>query len=595
MKRLLALDPSDVPVLQVTTLRRIFAYLAPYRGRGALVCACIVGAALLNLVPAILVKRLIDDAVPARDVQLLLILCGGMIAGPIIAGVMQVAQKYLTSAIGASVMLDLRVAMFRHLHRQALSYFSTARPGETISRVLNDVEGIGQAVSRTLLAVLENALILATTATLVILLDWRLAIIALFLLPAFIVPTRRVGRRRKLLKRSVQARLAELTGILSETLSVSGALLVKVSGSEEAEAERLAAKGRELRDLSLRQTLVGRWFQMLLGLFESAGPAMVFAGGGLLVIGGHLGLGTVVAFVTLLKRLYTPASQLAGVHVDLVTSYAYFDRVFAVLDHVPAITSPPDAVSLPRAARGHVEFRNVSFSYSPGEPLLRGIDLDIQPGRCLAIVGASGAGKSSLASLVPRLYDVTDGAVLIDGHDVRSLELGSLRANIGVVTQDTYLFHATILDNLRYARPGGASEEEVHRAARAAQIHDFIVALPDGYQTMVGERGNRLAGGERQRLAIARAILKDPSILILDEATSSLDTRSEYLIQAALQPLLAGRTSLVIAHRLSTIRRADEIVVLHRGRIVERGTHADLLASRGAYASFHDAQDREAA
>jgi ATP-binding cassette subfamily B protein len=594
MKRPFALDPAEVPVLQVTTLRRIFAYLAPYRGRGILVCACIVGAALLNLAPAILVKRLIDDAVPARDMRLLLVLCAGMLVGPLIAGALQVAQKYLTSAIGESVMLDLRVAMFRHLHRQSLSYFSTARPGETISRVLNDVEGIGQAVARTLLAVLENALILGTTATLVILLDWRLAIIALVLLPAFIVPTRRVGRRRKLLKRSVQARLAELTGILSETLSVSGALLVKVSGAEEAETERLAAKGRELRDLSLRQTLVGRWFQMLLGLFESAGPALVFAGGGLLVIGGHLGLGTVVAFVTLLKRLYTPASQLAGVHVDLVTSYAYFDRVFAVLDHAPSIISPPDALSLSRA-RGRVEFRNVSFSYAAGEPLLRGIDLEVHPGQCLAIVGASGAGKSSLAALVPRLYDVTDGAVLVDGHDVRSLELASLRANIGMVTQDTYLFHASILDNLRYARPGGASEEEVHRAARAAQIHDFIVALPDGYQTMVGERGNRLAGGERQRLAIARAILKDPSILILDEATSSLDTRSEYLIQAALQPLLAGRTSLVIAHRLSTIRRADEIVVLQRGRIVERGTHAELLARRGAYAGFHDAQEREAA
>jgi len=345
--------------------------------------------------------------------------------------------------------------------------------------------------------------------------------------------------------------------------------------------------------ISLRQTLAGRWFQMLLDLFETAGPAVVFAAGGWLVIGGHVGLGTVIAFVTVLRRLYQPASQLAGVHVDVVTSYAYFERIFSVLDLRPAIVDEPGAAPL-REPRGELEFRNVSFSYGRRDEALAHVNLVVPGGKTVAIVGASGAGKSTLVALVPRLYDPTEGAVLLDGRDIRTMPLKSLRSHIAVVLQETYLFNASILDNLRYARPE-ATDAEVEAAARAAHMHDVISGLPAGYRTVVGERGYRLSGGERQRVAIARAILKDPSILILDEATSALDSASEALVQAAMTPLLAGRTSLVIAHRLSTVIRADLIVVLDKGRIVERGTHLELLRQRGVYADYHSRQALAAA
>jgi ATP-binding cassette subfamily B protein len=436
-----------------------------------------------------------------------------------------------------------------------------------------------------LVKLLQNTLVVMTAVGALLWLDWRLSIIALALLPAFIIPTRRIGQRRKSLKRGVQASLAEVTGVLLETLSVSGALLVKVSGSEAHEAARLEKKTHDLMDLSLRHNLVGRWFSMMMKFLEDVGPALIYAFGGWFVISGHIALGTVIAFVALLKRLYSPASDLAGVRVDVVTSYAYFDRIFTVLDLEPTIKNRPDAKVLD-AVEGRIHFDHVSFTYEGGEAgTLHELDLEIAAGECVALVGSSGAGKSTLVALVPRLYDPTAGRVTVDDHDLRDLDLASLRSHIAMVTQETYLFHDTILENLRYGRPG-ATRDQIEAAARSAQIHDVIAGLPDGYETIVGDRGHRLSGGERQRLAIARALLKNPRILILDEATSSLDSHNEALIQVALEPLLANRTSLVIAHRLSTIRKADQIVVLDHGRIVERGTHDDLVARNGRYAEL---------
>ncbi len=587
------IDPKDLPEVQRATLRRIFTYLRPYRAQTMLVVAAIVLSAGLGLTPSLCIKAIVDDAIPGANRTELLVLAGAMIAGPLLAGLLSVLQRYMAAYIAEHVMYDLRNQVFRHVQRQSISYFMTARPGEVVSRVLNDVQGVGQMLRDNLVKVLQNALVVATAAGAILWLDWRLAIVALALLPAFILPTRRIGQRRKKLKRRAQASLAEVTGVLLETLSVSGALLVKVSGSEEHEAARLEEKTSELREVSLRHNLVGRWFQMLMKWFEEIGPALIYAFGGWLVISGELALGTVVAFVALLKRLYSPASDLATVRVDVVTSYAYFDRIFSVLDLVPAIRDAPGAEPL-REAQGAIRFEHVSFSYPGGDgATLENIDLDIAPGQCVALVGRSGAGKSTLAALVSRLYDPIEGRVLVDGHDLRALQVASVRAHIAVVTQETYLFHESILENLRYARPE-ATREQIEEAARSAQIHDFIASLPEGYDTVVGDRGYRLSGGERQRLAIARALLKDPRILILDEATSSLDSHNELLIQSALEPLLANRTSLVIAHRLSTIRKANLIVVLDKGRIVELGTHEQLLGNTGRYAELLREQQRAA-
>mgnify|MGYP000986784041 CR=1 FL=1 len=576
------IDPTLAPEMERATLRRIAGFVRPYARPAALVLVLIVATSVLDLLPPLLVKRLVDVAIPQRDVRALAWLAVGMVVAPLAADILGMAEKYATTWIGEHAMLDLRVRLFRHLHRQGIGYFAAIKPGEAVSRILNDVEGVGSVVEGTLFDIVDDVIVVVTTLIVIFALDVRLALLSVTMLPLFILPTRRVGKVRKQLRRQAQARKAELTGILTETLSISGALLLKVFGAADLETERFRAKADELVRLSLRQTLVGRQYQLLIGLFKNIGPALVFGFGGWIVIQGNgVGLGTLVAFVTLIKRLYGPASSLVGVHIDIVVSYAYFDRIFGILDLEPSIRDAPDALR-PDALRGVLTLDDVSFAYDATAPTLSHIDLTVEPGQMVAVVGPSGAGKSTLAMLVPRLYDVTGGAIRVDGYDVRGVEQDWLREQIAMVTQETYLFHTSVIENLRYGRPT-ASLAEVVEAAKAAQIHDLIAGLPNGYDTIAGDRGYRFSGGERQRLAIARAILKDPRILILDEATSNIDRPTERLIELALDRLLAGRTSIIIAHRLATVRRADEIVVVDHGTIVERGTFATLAAGDGPF------------
>lgn len=586
-----SIAPEDLPGLDSATFRRIVRCVKPYWLRASGVGICMIASAVLGLVSPWLVKRVVDLAIPNRDLYLLWWCCAGMIAAPVVAEFVRVGQKYAAEMIGQDVMLDLRIELYRRFLEIPFASFTKLRPGEPVSHVLNDVQGVGDVVSGTLADVVQNTIVVLSAMAFMLVLEWRLALVAIATMPLLILRTRRVGKARRAIKRRSQARTSELTGVVTETLSISGALLVRAFDSAETEVARFRLHAEELKRLALAQSLVGRWFRMLLRAFESVGPAIVFALGGWLIIRGQIPLGTVVALATLMKRVYNPASDLATVHVDLMTSYAYFERVFAVLDRTAPPREERPLTTLAKVA-GRLEFRNVSVVHdAESTAALSEINLTIAEGTTVGIVGPSGAGKTTLGALIMRLYDPTDGAVLLDGTDLRRVSPASLRANIAVVTQETFLLNATVLENLRYGNPS-ASRARIEDAARRAQIHDRIVALPEGYDTVVGERGYRFSTGERQRIAIARAIVKDARILILDEATSALDSVLERRLQQSLAPLLAGRTSVIIAHRLSTIRDADLIIVLDRGAIVERGTHDELLARNGQYAWLWRSQSR---
>ncbi len=569
-------------------LARILGMLVPYWREGGIVLVCLAASAIVGLAPPLLIRGVIDDALPNGKTQLLFLLVAGMVGFPLIGGLISVLQSYFSNFVGQRMMMDLRNQLYQHMTTLSLRFFTTTKTGEIMSRLNNDVGGVQDSVTGSLISIVNNVFILTSVLVLIFKMNWQLSLLAIGILPLFILPTRRVGRIRHDISRETQRRYAELTAFMEETLSISGYLLMKTFTRDAAQIDKFRAKNNEIFDLSMRRAVVGRWFFMMTQTIGSIGPALIYLAGGLLVIRGSLTVGTIVAFVALLGRLYGPAAQLASVHIDFMTALALFHRIFEYMDLEPEIADPPKAVALPMV-EGRITFDNVGFGYRADIPALRGVSFDVEPGQLAALVGPSGAGKTTITYLVPRFYDPTSGSVRIDGHDLRELSIESVRRRLGVVTQETFLFHSSIRENLLYSRDG-ATDDEIVAACKAAHIHDFISSLPEGYETVVGERGYRLSGGEKQRVAIARVILKDPRILIMDEATSSLDSHSEALIQAALQPLLKGRTSLVIAHRLSTILAADVILVVDHGQLVERGTHTELLALGGLYAKLYEQQ-----
>ncbi len=642
-------EKQDRPEISLALVRRVAGYGRPYLGRIIAMLGIIVIITLLSLVPPLLVRDLIDRTLPQRNFARLNLLALGMIAIPLVNGLLGVAQRYLSASIGEGVIYDLRVALYTHMQRMSLRFFTHTKTGELMSRLNNDVGGAQRAINGTIVDLLTNLITLVSTLAIMVRLNVHLTILSVLVLPLFIFPARLLGNRVREVVREQLSLNAEMNAMMNETLNVSGALLVKLFGRGASEIGRFSERASRVRRADIKQVYLMRWFALTTSLVSAVGSALVFYVGGLLVLHDpSFTIGTIVAFTAYLGNVYGPLTALTNARVDFATSLVSFERVFEVLDLPVEIKERPGALYL-KQIQGHVRFDHVSFSYRTGEgqagaiatlsevvrfgrgaasfqpPLsqeegkrpahsgaggraqnglaaedeppqparwaVHDVSFDVWPGQLAALVGPSGAGKTTITYLLPRLYEPSQGAILIDGHDIRDLTQDTLAEQIGMVTQETYLFNDTIQANLLYARPN-ATDAEIETACRVANIHDFILGLPEGYETVVGNRGYRLSGGEKQRLAIARVVLKNPRILVLDEATSSLDSQSEALIQAALERIMVGRTSLVIAHRLSTILAADTILVLDQGCLVEQGTHAELLAKGGLYASLYETQFR---
>jgi ATP-binding cassette subfamily B protein len=636
------------PKMDRATFKRIFAYAWPHRWSVAVVLVTIIAIALLDLIPPLLYRDLIDNVLPEKNWQRLNLLALAMIGVPILSGLVQVLQRYFSAKAGEGIIYDLRQQMYEHLQRMSLRFFTHTKSGEIISRFNSDVVGAQNAITGTIPNIITNVVILASTLAVMLTIEWRLTLLSVAVVPLFLFPAKRVAGILRDIRRTAMEHNAEMSNIVNETLTINGALLVKTFGSAARERERFRTSNHAVAEIGRRRAQVGQWFFMGMGISGAIGTAVVYWAGGWMVLNDTITVGTIVAFVAYLFRLYGPISALSNVQVEFAQSMVSFERVFEYLDKPVEIEERLNARVL-EDVEGEVLFENVTFGYgeasgkaqmpepAPAEVTLDGpqnraaangakangggygapggetqagaedetpansmarrlwavedVSFHVQPGQLVALVGPSGAGKTTITYLLPRLYDATGGRILIDGHDLRDVTLDSLAAQIGVVTQETYLFHDTVRANLLYARPD-ATQEEVEAACRAAYIHDRIMAYPEGYETVVGERGYRMSGGEKQRLAIARVILKNPRILVLDEATSHLDSQSEAYIQAALEPLMVGRTSFVIAHRLSTVQAADMVLVMDRGRLVEQGTHAELLALGGLYAALYETQFR---
>lgn len=586
-------EKRSKPRVTRALLARILSYLKPYWPQFLLVFATILLSAVIGLFPSLITGRIVDEALVGRDMALLVKLLLLAFVTLTASQVIGVLESYVNAWISQRIIYDMKNQMYDHLQHMPHAFFTSEKQGDIITRMNTDISGVSTVISGTLSSVVSNIATVATTAAALFSMSWRLALVGVAVIPLLVIPAKAVGRRRWRLLSEGQGKNDEMNQLVNETLSVSGSLLVKLFTREEREYARFRRVNREVMGLTMKEQRSGKWLTVLLGIFTQVGPLLIYFAGGWLIVAGRdetLTVGMITAAVALINRLYRPVDSLLNLSVDFTRSLALFTRIFDYFDLENPIVSPLNGQK-PDTAAGDVRFEHVRFSYVPEKPLLTDVDFTVPGGRTVALVGASGAGKSTVASLIPRLFDVDGGRVSIAGVDVRDFDLAYLRQCVGVVTQDTYLFNGTIRENLLYAKED-AAQEELEYACRVANIHDFIVSQPDGYDSLVGNRGLKLSGGEKQRVSIARAVLKDPKILILDEATSALDSISENAIQDALEKLMAGRTSIVIAHRLSTILKADRILVLQGGVIAEEGRHEELLANNGIYRTLYETQFR---
>ncbi|HBV87787.1 MAG TPA: ABC transporter [Desulfosporosinus sp.] len=577
-----------MPKVTRKMLARIMSYFSPYWTKMVLVIGIIIVISILGLVPPVLIKTIIDTALPQKDLVMLSLLILISVAITVILGLLQVAQSYLSIWISKHIVLNMKNQMYKHLQNMSLNFYTAAKPGEIITRITSDIDGIQEIFNTTVVNALTSFVVLISTAIVLISMNWKLAMVGMIILPTFIIPTRKVGKLKWKIATKSQEKISDLNQIIQETFSISGSLLTKIFSKENDELAKFEQINNEVIGLQIKESLVGRWFRMTITTFIAIGPMLIYFYGGYLFIKGEISIGSIIAFVALLGRLYLPVSQLSNIHIDITRSLALFQRIFDYLDQKQEIENKPNATVL-GVIKGKVDFEKVHFSYNSKVKVLEDISFSVNPGTMVALVGSSGVGKTTITNLIPRLYEVNKGSIKIDDRDIRDVTLDSLRSQIGIVMQEPYLFNDTIEENLRYGKKD-ATLKEMMEACKAAYIHDFIMTLPDNYKTIVGNRGIKLSGGEKQRVSVARVILKDPRIVILDEATSSLDSVSERYIQKAMVPLLKNRTSFVIAHRLSTVLAADQIFVIENGTIAESGNHKELLKQYGLYRQIYNIQ-----
>ena len=587
-------EKANRPKVTGKLLKRVFSYLTPYWKQMALVLFCIVISSVLGLLPSVLTGRIIDEGLIGRDLHKLVVfilLSLGVTLGSRLIGV---GESYLNSWIAQHITFDMRNKMYRHLQKMSQRFYTSNNQGDIITRMTSDISGVERVITNTFTSILSNTITLVAAVVMMYRANWILATVGVIIVPFFTIPTRMAGKTRWELTREAQACNDEMNGVLNETLSVSGQLLVKLFGKEDYEYEKYKSINHRMIRLNIRESMAGRWFMVVITTVSSVGPMLLYLVGGILMMkyNSELTVGDISVLVALLGRMYGPVNSLLNIQVEWIRSMALFTRIFDYFDMPVEIENAPDALT-PGKAEGNVEFDHVDFSYDPERQILKDVSFNLKSGHSIAIVGPSGSGKSTIINLIPRLYDVGAGSVKFDGIDVRKLDLGYLRQNVGIVSQETYLFNGTIRENLLYAKPD-ATEEELIEACKKANIYDFVEKQEKGLDSMVGNRGLKLSGGEKQRISIARVLLKDPALLIFDEATSALDSISESRIQEAIDPIIASRTSILIAHRLSTILAADEILVVKDGQIVERGVHSELVKRGGTYTELYETQFRKA-